>query len=82
MNELTFDDTINPFDNNLVIIDEVHNFISRVINGSKIGEKIYELIYYARDLSNGNAYRWSGESNEIFLRKGQGKLQFLIEFNN
>ena len=41
-----------------------------------------ELIYYARDLSNGNAYRWSGESNEIFLRKGQGKLQFLIEFNN
>ena len=49
LNELTFDDTINPFDNNLVIIDEVHNFISRVINGSKIGEKIYELIYYAKN---------------------------------
>ena len=41
-----------------------------------------ELIYYARDLSNGNAYRWSGESNEVFLRTGQENLQFLIQFNN
>ena len=48
INQLTEDDTINPFDNSIVIIDEVHNFISRVINGSKIGEKIYELIYYAK----------------------------------
>ena len=48
INQLTEDDTINPFDNTIVIIDEVHNFISRVINGSKISEKIYELIYYAK----------------------------------
>ena len=41
-----------------------------------------EIIYYARDLANGNAYRWSGESNEIFLGTGQKHLQFLIEFNN
>lgn len=48
INQLTEDDTINPFDNSIVIIDEVHNFISRVINGSKIGEKVYELIYNAK----------------------------------
>lgn len=49
INTLTEDDTINPFDNSIIIIDEVHNFISRVINSSKIGEKIYELIYYAKN---------------------------------
>ena len=49
INQLTEDDTINPFDNTLVIIDEVHNFISRVINGSTISEKIYELIYEAEN---------------------------------
>tara|TARA_Y100001970_G_scaffold294296_1_gene450015 strand:- start:8384 stop:11872 length:3489 start_codon:yes stop_codon:yes gene_type:complete len=49
INTLTEDDTINPFDNSIVIIDEVHNFVSRVINGSKIAEKVYELIYYAKN---------------------------------
>ena len=49
INQLTEDDTINPFDNSIVIIDEVHNFISRVINSSKISESIYELIYYAKN---------------------------------
>jgi len=49
INQLTEDDTINPFDNTLVIIDEVHNFISRVINGSTISEKIYQLIYEAEN---------------------------------
>mgnify|MGYP006087625125 CR=1 FL=1 len=41
LNELTNDKTINMFDNNIVIIDEVHNFISRVINGSRIAERLY-----------------------------------------
>ena len=49
INSITDDDTINPFDNSIVIIDEVHNFVSRVINSSKIAEKIYELIYYAKN---------------------------------
>ena len=39
----------SPFYGECVIIDEVHNFVSRVINGSKIAEKIYELIYYAKN---------------------------------
>ena len=49
LNNLTKEDTINPFEDTIVIIDEVHNFISRVINGSKISEKIYELLYYAKN---------------------------------
>lgn len=32
INQLTKNNTINPFDNKVVIIDEAHNFISRVVN--------------------------------------------------
>lgn len=49
LNDLTSDNTINPFDNNIIIIDEVHNFISRVINGSNIAEKIYTLLMEAKN---------------------------------
>ena len=41
-----------------------------------------KLIYYARDLSNGRAYRWSGKTNDVFLDKGQTKLQLLVELKN
>lgn len=41
-----------------------------------------KLIYYARDLSNARAYRWSGKSNDIFLEKGRTELQLLVELNN
>ena len=30
--QLTNDNTINPFDNKVVIIDEAHNFVSRIVN--------------------------------------------------
>jgi hypothetical protein len=36
MNELTKNDKINPFDNSIVIIDEVHNLISRIVNKLKL----------------------------------------------
>ena len=49
LNEITTDNTINPFDNNIIIIDEVHNFISRVINGSKIAERLYVLLMEAKN---------------------------------
>lgn len=48
LNEITDDNSFNPFDNNIIIIDEVHNFISRVINGSKIAERIYSLLMEAK----------------------------------
>ena len=35
LNEYTQNNTINPFDNKVIIIDEAHNFVSRIVN--KIG---------------------------------------------
>ena len=32
LKDLTFDFTRNPFDNKVVVIDEVHNFVSRIVN--------------------------------------------------
>ena len=38
-----------PFDNSFVIIDEVHNFSSRIVNGSKLAKNIYEKLMHAKD---------------------------------
>lgn len=38
------DPQYNHFDNKIVVIDEVHNFISRVVSGSKVSRKIYEQL--------------------------------------
>ena len=50
---LTQDYTINPFDNRVVIIDEAHNFISRIINKLKrpntLSMKLYEYLMSAQD---------------------------------
>ena len=40
----------NPFDNSFIIVDDVHNFISRIANGSKIAMKIYNNIVSAKDV--------------------------------
>ena len=42
----------NIFDNKLVIIDEVHNFISRVIGGkpTAVGRRIYKMLMDAKNL--------------------------------
>ena len=42
-------DGSNPYSNSVVIIDEVHNFISRTSNQSDIARKLYDLIYNAVD---------------------------------
>jgi hypothetical protein len=34
----------NPFDNKVVIVDEVHNLISRMVGGGVVGNRVYELI--------------------------------------
>jgi hypothetical protein len=39
----------SPFDNSFIIIDEVHNFISRVVNGSKLARTIYSHLMDAKD---------------------------------
>lgn len=55
LNEMTQDGTINPFDNKTVIIDEVHNFVSRIVNklDSKktdvISKELYEYLLKANN---------------------------------
>jgi len=39
----------NPFTNCVVIIDEVHNLISRIVNSSDIARRLYDAIYTAAD---------------------------------
>jgi hypothetical protein len=40
-------DGTNPYSNTVVIIDEVHNFISRIVNKSDIAYKLYDLLHSA-----------------------------------
>lgn len=42
-------DGTNPYSGSVVIIDEVHNFISRISNASELARKLYDLIYNATD---------------------------------
>ena len=42
-------DGSNPYSGSVVIIDEVHNFISRTSNASDIASKLYNLLYNAVD---------------------------------
>jgi hypothetical protein len=39
----------NPFDNQCVIIDEVHNFVSKIVNGRQIGQAMYKLLMSAKN---------------------------------
>ena len=52
--ELTKNDTINPFDNAVIIVDEAHNLVSRIVN--KLGKKkssiaitLYNLLMRAKN---------------------------------
>lgn len=39
----------NPFDNQCVIIDEVHNLMSTIVNGRAIGQAVYKLLMNAKN---------------------------------
>jgi superfamily II DNA or RNA helicase len=39
----------NPFDNQCIVIDEVHNFISKIVNGRQIGQALYKLLLSAKN---------------------------------
>jgi len=45
INRLTTNKTINPFDNAVVVIDEAHNFVSRIVNKLKDPKSISFLLY-------------------------------------
>lgn len=42
-------DGTNTYNDSVVIIDEVHNFISRISNASDIAKKLYDVIYAAKN---------------------------------
>jgi len=55
LNEITKNNTINPFDNSVVIVDEAHNLVSRIVNklGKKkgsIGVTLYQLLMKAKNV--------------------------------
>ena len=48
------ENTSNPFDNKVIIIDEAHNFVSRIVNKLKskktsLSTRLYELILSANN---------------------------------
>jgi len=45
LKRLTKDGTINPFDHKVVIVDEAHNFISRIVNKLKVPDSINYRLY-------------------------------------
>lgn len=44
-----YKDGRNPYDNKVIIIDEVHNFISRSLKDSSVCHSLYEMFYFAKN---------------------------------
>ena len=53
LNQLSLDGTINPFSDKVIIIDEAHNFVSRIVNKIKkpdsLSMKLYEYLMSAEN---------------------------------
>lgn len=61
MKELTQNNTINPFDNAVVIVDEAHNLVSRISNKLKAKKTIpYMLYHYLMNATNANVVLLTG----------------------
>lgn len=61
MKRITKENTVNPFDNKVVIIDEAHNFISRIMNKLKYPDTIsYRLYEYLMSATNAKVVFLSG----------------------
>jgi hypothetical protein len=41
---------VNPFDNKCVIVDEIHNLISTIVNNRQIGRAIYKFLMSAKNM--------------------------------
>jgi hypothetical protein len=61
LNKLTDNQTRNPFDNSVVIIDEAHNFVSRIVNKIKQKKSISYILYdYLMNATNARIVLLSG----------------------
>lgn len=57
----TKNNTKNPFDNSVVIIDEAHNFVSRIVNKIKVKDSIsYKLYEYLLSAKNAKVVLLTG----------------------
>ena len=61
LNKYTLNYTVNPFDNKVVVIDEAHNFVSRIVNKLKDEDSTAMKLY---------EYLMSAESCRIILLTG------------
>jgi hypothetical protein len=61
INQLSNNMTTNPFDNSVVIIDEAHNFVSRIVNKIKSPKSISHIMYeYLMKATNARIVLLSG----------------------
>lgn len=49
IDKMTHDGTVNPFDNKAIVIDEIHNVISKVVNNRRIAGTLYNLLMKAKN---------------------------------
>jgi hypothetical protein len=49
MTEKTFEESSNPFDNCVVIIDEVHNFVCQIASDDEISTRLYQYLMAAQN---------------------------------
>jgi len=69
---LTLDYTINPFDNKVIVIDEAHNFVSRIVNKLKRPESLSMRLY---------DYLLSAENCRIILLTGTPIINYPNEIS-
>lgn len=69
---LTLDYKINPFDNKVVIVDEAHNFVSRIVNKLKRPESLSMRLY---------EYLLSAENCRIVLLTGTPIINYPNEIS-
>ena len=67
LRDLTQDYSINPFDNKVIIIDEAHNFVSRIVNKLKRPESLSMRLY---------EYLLSAENCKIVLLTGTPMINY------
>jgi curved DNA-binding protein CbpA len=67
LRDLTMNYRINPFDNKVVVIDEAHNFVSRIVNKLKKPESLSNKLY---------EYLMSAENVKIVLLTGTPMINY------
>lgn len=61
INQMSNNMTVNPFDNAVIVIDEAHNFVSRIVNKIKSPDSIsYKLYHYLLSASNAKVVLLTG----------------------